>query len=147
MIFVSAEYGPGAGLLRVVDGSKLMPVWASDEVLTNHYATSVYYDGHLYGYHGRQEQGPSLRSVELRTGKVTWNLDQFRAGSILLAGNQLLVARESGELILAPASPQGFKPTARAQVLPGVLRPYPAIADGFVYLRNEKTLICLDLRP
>jgi hypothetical protein len=31
-------------------------------------------------------------------------------------------------------------------VLPGVVRPLPAIADGFVYVRNENTLVCLDLR-
>jgi outer membrane protein assembly factor BamB len=144
-IFVSAEYGPGAGVLRV-DASKLTDVWASDEVLSNHYATSVYHDGYLYGYHGRQEFGPSLRAVEFKTGAVKWSQDQFRAGSITLAGDRLLVIRESGEMILAPASPQGFKPLARAQVLPGVVRPLPAIADGLVYVRNENTLVCLDLR-
>ena len=144
-IFVSAEYGPGAGVLRV-EGSKLVDVWASDEVLSNHYATSVYHDGYLYGFHGRQEFGPSLRAVDFKTGAVKWNQDQFRAGSITLAGDKLLIVREGGELILAPASPQAFRPLARAQVLPGVLRPLPAIADGFVYLRNENTLVCLDLR-
>ena len=33
--------------------------------------------------------------------------------------------RESGELVLAPASPQAFRPSARAQILPGVVRPFP----------------------
>jgi outer membrane protein assembly factor BamB len=144
-IFVSAQYGPGAGVLRV-NGSTLTDVWTSDEALSNHYATSVYYDGYLYGYHGRQEFGPSLRAVEFKTGAVKWSQDQFRAGSITLAGDKLLVMREGGEMILAPASPQAFKPLARAQVLPGVVRPLPALADGFVYVRNENTLVCLDLR-
>jgi outer membrane protein assembly factor BamB len=145
LIFVSAEYGPGAGVLRV-EGSKLVDLWASDEALSNHYATSVYHDGYLYGFHGRQEFGPSLRAVELRTGMVKWSQDQFRAGSVTLVGDKLLILRESGELVLAPATPQGFKPIARAQVLQGVLRPYPAIADGFLYVRNENTILCLDLR-
>ena len=77
LIFVSAEYGPGAGVLRV-DGSTLTDLWASDDVLSNHYATSVHHDGYLYGFHGRQEFGPSLRAVELRTGKVRWSQDRFR---------------------------------------------------------------------
>jgi outer membrane protein assembly factor BamB len=145
LIFASSEYGPGAGVMRV-EGSKLVDLWNNDDSLSNHYATSVYHDGYLYGYHGRQEFGPSLRAVELKTGAVKWNLDQFRAGSILLAGDRLLVIREAGEMILAPASPQAFKPIARAQILNGVLRPYAALADGFLYLRNENTLICLDLR-
>jgi outer membrane protein assembly factor BamB len=146
LIFVSAEYGPGAGVLRV-DGSTLVPVWTSDEVLTNHYATSVHHDGYLYGFHGRQEFGPSFRAVELRTGRVAWSEERFRAGSVLLAGDRLVILRESGELVLAPASPRAFEPTARAQVLGGVVRPYPALANGFLYARNEYELVCLDLRP
>ena len=145
LIFISAEYGPGAGVLRV-DGSNLVELWASDEALSNHYATSVHRDGILYGYHGRQEFGPSLRAVELRTGKVRWSEERFRAGSITLAGERLLIVRERGEMLLAPASPEAFKPIARAQVLQGTVRAYPALADGYVYLRNDDTLVCLDLR-
>lgn len=146
LIFVSAEYGPGAAVLRV-NGSMLTELWASDEALSNHYATSVYHDGYLYGFHGRQEFGPSLRAVELKTGSVKWSQDQFRAGSILLVNDRLLVLRETGELMLAPATPQAFKPSARAQVLRGsVARPYPAIADGILYARNEDTLVAVDLR-
>lgn len=145
LIFVSAEYGPGAGVLRV-EGTTLVPLWTSDDVLSNHYATSVHHDGHLYGFHGRQEFGPSFRAVELRTGTVAWSEDKFRAGSVTLAGDRLVILRESGELLLAPASPQGFRPIARAQPLRGVARPYPALADGFLYARNENTLVCLDLR-
>jgi outer membrane protein assembly factor BamB len=137
LIFVSAEYGPGAGALRV-NGAQLTELWASDEVLSNHYATSVHHQGVLYGFHGRQEFGPSLRAVDLKTGAVKWSQEQFRAGSLLLAGDRLVVLRESGELMLAPATPQAFKPLARAQILQGsasqgsVARPYPAIADGIL---------------
>ena len=145
LIFVSAEYGPGAGVLRF-NGSTLVDLWTSNDVLSNHYATSVHHDGHLYGFHGRQEFGPSFRAVELRTGVVKWSQDGFRAGSVLLAGDRLVIVREAGELLLVPASPLGFRPSARAQILTGVVRPYPAIADGFLYVRNENTLVCVDLR-
>ncbi len=114
--------------------------------LSNHYATSVYRDGYLYGYHGRQEFGPSLRAVEMKTGKVQWSEERFRAGTVTLVGDRLLVMREGGEMILAPASPQAFRPLARAQILNGTVRAYPAIADGFVYVRNDDTWLCLDLR-
>ena len=144
-IFVSAQYGPGAGVLRV-NGSQLTDVWTSDDVLSNHYATSVFYNGYLYGFHGRQEFGPSFRAVEFQTGTVKWSQEQFRAGSVLLAGDRLVITREGGELVLASAAPQAFKPIARAQILQGVVRPYPALADGLLYVRNENTLVCLDLR-
>ena len=145
LIFVSAEYGPGAGVLRV-EGSNLVDVWTGLDSLTNHYATSVQANGILYGYHGRQEFGPALRAVELRTGKVRWRQEQFRAGSIILAGTRLLIMREGGELVLAEATPDAFKPLARAQVLPAVVRAFPALSDGILYVRNENTLVALDLR-
>ena len=132
-------------MLRV-DGANLVQLWASDEALPNHYATSVHHNGILYGYHGRQEFGPSFRAVDLRTGKVRWSVDRFRAGSVMLAGERLLILREGGELILAQASPDAFRPIVRAQILPAVVRAFPALADGFLYARNENTLVCLDVR-
>jgi outer membrane protein assembly factor BamB len=145
LLFVSASYGAGAGVFQI-DGANAKKLWASDDALSNHYATSVYHDGYLYGYHGRQEYGPSLRAIELKTGKVAWSVDDFKAGTITLVAGYLLVLREGGELMLAPASPKGFQPVAKAQVLPATVRSYPAIADGRIYIRNEKALVCLDLR-
>lgn len=144
-IFVSAQYGPGAGVLRVADG-KLADVWTSDDALSTHYATAVYRAGVLYGYHGRQETGPSLRAIDFATGRVLWNVDQFRAGSVTLAADRLVIVRESGELVIAPAAPDAFKVLARAQILPATVRALPAIAGGFLYMRNEQTLACVDLR-
>jgi len=65
---------------------------------------------------------------------------------VMLARDRLLILRETGELILAEASPDAFRPLARAQVLPPTVRAFPALADGWLYARNEKTLVCLDLR-
>ena len=144
-IFVSAEYDPGAGLLQF-DGARLTDVWMSNDVLSNHYATSVQHDGRLFGFHGRQEFGPVFRAVHMETGKVLWTTERFGAGSVTLAGSRLLIVRETGELILAETSSKAFQPVARAQVVPSTVRAYPAIADGLVYVRNDDTLVCLDLR-
>ena len=145
LIFVSASYGTGAGLFRVA-GGRLEEVWASDDVMSNHYATSVYYEGHLYGFHGRQEYGPSLRAVDLRTGEVKWEVARFGGGTVTLAGDRLVVVRETGELMIADASPRGFLPTATAQLLPSVVRAYPALSDGFLYVRDTDTLVGVSLR-
>jgi len=145
LIFVSAEYGPGAGVLRV-EGSNLTPLWTSDEALTNHYATSVHRDGILYGFHGRQEFGQSLRAIDLRTGNVRWSQERFLAGSLILAGDRLLILRETGELVLAAASPSGYQQLTRGFILPSPVRQFPALADGRLYARNEKMLVSVDLR-
>lgn len=144
-IFLSASYGTGAVLLHVA-GNTVKPIWSGDESMSNHYSTSVLKDGYLYGFDGRQEFGQTLRCVEFATGKVMWNVDGFGAGSLLIADNTLVIMRESGELALASASPKGFKFNARAQLLPGVVRAYPALAAGRLYVRNEGQLAAFDLR-
>ncbi len=145
-IFLSASYGTGAVLLQVANNA-VTPVWSGDESMSNHYSTSVYKDGYLYGFEGRQEFGQSLRCVELATGKVRWNVDGFGAGSLLIAGDALVITRESGELALAPASPTAFRFASRAQLLPGVVRAYPALADGRYFVRNDRQLSAFDLTP
>lgn len=144
-IFLSASYGTGAVLLQVAN-SAVKPVWSGDESMSNHYSTSVYKDGYLYGFEGRQEFGQILRCVEMASGKVMWSVDGFGAGSLLIAGEALVIMRESGELALAPASPKAFRFASRAQLLPGVVRAFPALADGRYYVRNERQLIAFDLR-
>jgi hypothetical protein len=113
--------------------------------MSNHYSTSVYKDGYLYGFDGRQEFGQTLRCVELATGKVMWNVDGFGAGTLLVAGDTLVITRESGELALARATPKAFAFASRAQLLKGVVRAYPALAHGRYYVRNDRQLNAYDL--
>ena len=144
-IFLSASYGTGAVLLRL-EGGKPREVWSGDDTLSNHYATSVHRGGYLYGFDGRQEQTPRLRCVEVATGKARWTQEEFGAGTLMVLGDQLLIVTEKGELVLAPATPDGFRPTARARVLKSECRAHAAVAEGRLYARDRDTLVCVDLR-
>ena len=147
-IFLSACYGTGAILLRDKNDS-VEKVWSAQDVLSNHYATSIYHDGFLYGIDGRADPGfqpgPSLRCVELKTGKIRWKNDSLGAASVTLAGDQLLLLTEKGELIRARATPAEFKINARAQILPFQVRAFPAIADAYLYARSKDKLECVNL--
>ena len=144
-VFLSSSYGTGATLLDL-SGDEPKQIWSSDDAISNHYATNVHKDGYLYGFHGRQEYGQVFRAIELETGKVVWEQGGFRAGTVTLAGDRLLILAESGELTMAAASPAGFKVLSRAKILEGTVRAYPALADGRLYARNESRLVCVDLR-
>jgi hypothetical protein len=144
-VFVSASYGTGATLLEVT-GSQFKKIWSNDDSMSNHYSTCVNRDGYLYGFHGRQEEGQALRCVEWRTGKVMWSMENYGAGTVTLAADRLLVLRENGELVLAPADPKGFHPAQHAVIFNKVVRAYPALADGRLYARDEKTLMCVKLK-
>lgn len=145
-IYLSASYGTGAVLLQRGDDG-FTPVWSSDDVLTNHYATSVHHRGYLYGFHGRQEYGQSLRAVELSSGKVAWEIERFGAGTLLLVGERLLILRERGELVLSEATPEAFRPLASARILGGTVRAYPALANHLLFARNGSELVAVELPP
>jgi outer membrane protein assembly factor BamB len=138
-VFLSASYNTGAVVLRI-EGDTAKPVWSGDESLSNHYATSVYHDGYLYGFHGRQEFGQALRAVEWKTGKVAWSVDGFGAGTVALAGSHLFVLREDGNLEIAPASPKAYQAARKVKVAGELVRPYPALASGRLFVRTERTL-------
>jgi hypothetical protein len=148
-VFISASYGTGAALLKV-GPSGAERVWAKDGVLSNHYATSILHHGFLYGIDGRTDPGfdprPSLRCVELQTGKLRWEQATIGAATLTLAGDTLLILTERGELLRVPATADGFRTEARAQVIPSQVRAYPALADGLFYARSKDKLVCLDLR-
>jgi outer membrane protein assembly factor BamB len=143
-IFLSASYGTGAILLEWKEG-RVKKVWAGDDVLSNHYASAVYYDGYLYGFDGRQESGPSLTCVQLKTGKAQWRQDGFGAGTVTRAGNELLILKEDGELLLAAASPKKFEVSGRTQILGSTARAYPAIANQRIFARDKSQLVCVSL--
>lgn len=145
LVFVSASYRTGAMLLQVT-GNTYKKLWANDEAMSNHYATSVLKDGFLYGFHGRQEYGPAFRCVELKTGKLMWEVPDFGAGSVTLVGSDLMIVKEGGELQWAAADPKAWKPGSKHTLLPGVIRAYPALADEQLCVRNEQTLGCFGLR-
>jgi len=121
-------------------------IWANDESLSCHYATPVYRDGCLYGFDGRQESTCNLRCVELKTGKVRWSENGFGAGTVMLAGKDLLILHENGELIRAAATPDGFKVHDRTQILGHETRAYAALAGGLYFARDRNKLVCVDLR-
>ena len=149
LVFISASYGTGATLLRFKESGP-EKIWSGDEALSSHYATSVHHQGFLYGFDGRADPGmqaeSSFRCVELKTGKVRWSESSLKAGIVTLANDQLLILTEKSELVRAPATPSGFKPTNRAQILPFVVRAHPALANGLFYARSTDKLVCLDLR-
>jgi hypothetical protein len=147
-VFLSACYNTGAILLRIrKDGAD--EVWSNDDSLSCHFNTPVYVDGHLYGYHGREDlpdEGGQLRCIEAGTGKVKWKAEERGVGSLILADGRLIVLREGGELLLIEPSPQKYRERARATVLGQPCRAHPALADGRLYARDGSKLVCWSLR-
>ena len=65
---------------------------------------------------------------------------------LIAVGAKLLVLTETGDLVLADASPNAYKELGSAHVIEGRAFTAPVFADGKVYARNTKgDVVCLDL--
>jgi len=148
-IFLSACYGTGAAVLKVGAGG-IEKVWSGDDLLSNHYSTSVARKGSLYGIHGRTDPGyqpkAHLRCVDPFEHKVRWETDTVGAATVTLAGDRLIILTEPGDLVNAAASPDHFEASARFPILTTQTRAFPAIANGLLYARDKQEWICVDLR-
>jgi hypothetical protein len=51
----------------------------------------------------------------------------------------------AGELVVTRANPQRYEEIGRKQVL-GATRQAPSLAGGLLYLRDDKEIVCLDVR-
>ncbi|MDX1565036.1 MAG: PQQ-binding-like beta-propeller repeat protein, partial [Phycisphaeraceae bacterium] len=145
-VFVSACYETGALMVKITPKGP-RKVWSGDSILDSHYTTPIYHRGFLYGFHGRQERAPDFRCVDWKTGQVRWKKNLGGAGSVTAADDKLIVLTENGKLLIGPAGPDGFRPTAEAKILGSRIRAYPALSNGFFLARDEKKLVCLRLGP
>jgi outer membrane protein assembly factor BamB len=144
-VFFSACYDTGAILLRArKDGFD--EIWGNDESLSNHYGTSIYHDGYLFGFHDRQERKAHLRCIEWNTGRVKWTQERFGCGAMIRAGDDLIILSEDGDLVRVEASPKGYKEKARARVLGTGCRAQIALANGRLYARDTQKLVCWELK-
>jgi outer membrane protein assembly factor BamB len=83
----------------------------------------------------------------MSTGKEKWAHEGFGTGTVIVADGKLIALSAGGELSVAPATPDGYKPVARGQVLAGKCWTSPVLSDGRIYCRNWKgQVVCVDVR-
>jgi outer membrane protein assembly factor BamB len=144
--FFISSFGVGCALLDISSGTPKQ-LWASKE-MGNHFNSCVYFDGSIYGNNGNTDMPEKdLRCLDAKTGEVKWKHSGFGMGSLIIADGKLIEMSEKGELVIAVATPRGFKPLAQAQVLGGKCWTAPVLANARIYCRNAKgDLVCLDVR-
>jgi outer membrane protein assembly factor BamB len=141
-ILVSASADIGAALLAVttVDGApRVEEVWRN-RLLKNHFGSSLYRDGYLYGF-----DNGTLKCLDAATGEQKWAVRGLGKGSLITADGLLLVLSDRGTLVLAEATPEAYRELGRAQVLTGKSWTAPTLAGGRLYLRDEKEIVCLEV--
>ena len=141
-IFISSGYNHGCALLKVTDNKPEL-VWQSKD-MRSQMSGPVLIDGYLYGFDDNK-----ITCLEWSTGTVKWADKAPKKGALTAAGNNLIIIGERGELAIAPATPDGYKPTSSAQILENTCWATPTYANGYIYIHDSKkaqlnTLTCIN---
>ena len=120
-------------------------------------STPIIKGDHIYGVDSYGE----LRCLDLMTGDRVWEdttaVPRARWATIhtIQHGDREIMLNDQGQLIFANLTPRGYSETSRAKLIDptrlqlnkrgGVTWAHPAIANGFVYARSDKELVCAPL--
>jgi hypothetical protein len=101
----------------------------------------VLWQGHLFGFDDRE-----LRCLEWATGAEKWADARYGKGSLFLAGNRFIVFSDKGRVAVVEPSTERCQEIAGFQVLGGKdTWAIPVLANGHLYCRSGKDLVCLDV--
>jgi outer membrane protein assembly factor BamB len=160
LVFVASSYTVGCDLIRLTprdDGTfeaKAVYEDTTRKVMQNHHGGMILKDGYVYGY--SDSRGWSC--VKLTTGEVAWKSLKLGKGSVVYAdGHLFCYAEEDGTLAIVEATPTQYKEKARFRMAQPTTQPrpernksnvwaHPVIAHGKLYLRDQESLVCYDLK-
>jgi outer membrane protein assembly factor BamB len=151
----SISYGSAGLHLDDKDGKPAMyEVWKNPK-LTSYFTTPVAVGKeHVYLVTGTTPNllkptppQADLHCIEAETGKVRWTrakVGQYHAALLRTGDDKLLMLEDGGDLVLIDPNAKEYRELARARVC-GATWAHPALADGKLYLRDAKEVICLQL--
>ncbi len=142
-MLVSSHLGKRCSYFELKPGG-LTEIWQNRNMLC-WMSSPVARGKHLYGMDARRK---ALQCMEIETGKIVWSEKGFGLGQLMLADGKLIVLSDAGRLVVADASPGGYRELAAARILTGKCWTVPVLANGRLYARNAAgDLVCLDVAP
>ncbi len=146
-LYLSSWWGMGAAVFDPNNDSE-EPLWRNSE-FQNHISSPVLHEGFFYGFDGpvhRKTEPGALRCVDAKNGKTVWTMEGLK-GSLIVAHERLVILTNDGQLLVADATPTGYKERARANGLGKRTWHPPVLHQGRVYIRDaDGAAMCLDLR-
>ncbi len=147
-LFISSAYGTGCMRFALItQNEQIRPIsrW-KNLALQNQFATSIIKDGFIYGPHGDLAV-VTYRCLDMQRGQVQWISRRVGKCTQIAVQDHLICLTEQGTLVLIEANPTEYREKGR---LTGLLSfkawAHPALANQRLYIRDEKRLICIDLK-
>ena len=152
LVFAVAGYKRGGALLQQVPDGKgevdVKEIYPLKPELGNKHGGVVRVGDYIYG---DSEDSGIPYCAELATGKVLWRKRGTGSGSIAMAAanDRLYLHFANGTMALAKADPTDYVEVGSFTVPGSGERPswsHPVILDGKLYLREQNSVLCYDIR-
>ncbi|MFO1001572.1 MAG: hypothetical protein U0936_14625 [Planctomycetaceae bacterium] len=94
-----------------------------------------------------QAAGPitNLVCIRLQDHKTVWQKARFGKSKLILADSKLFLTTMNGEVVIVAASPTEFNELGRVELME-TTRQAPTLSNGFLFVRDDKEVICIDAR-
>ena len=148
LVLMSTGPGKGTICLRVLE-TGYEEVWRDRRILDSQFNPLVIAEDRLFGFTASRQGGPTFRCIEPRTGELCWELASgIGRGTALVVDGQFVFLGEHGHLASAKVTTTDppMLQTTEDPILTAPTYSAPALLDGRLYLRNESTLLSIDLR-
>jgi outer membrane protein assembly factor BamB len=156
-VFLTAGYGAGSMVLQVSGSNGVFHVdvlqeYAPKDGLASEQQTPIEFEGYFLGILPK-DAGP-LRNQLICVNpsdftRVVWSSGQdkrFGLGPYMIADNKLFIVSDDGTLTIARPSTREYIELDSYRVIEGQDAWGPlALADGYMVMRDSKTMICIDL--
>jgi outer membrane protein assembly factor BamB len=140
-VFISSGYGRGCALLTITGGTARV-AW-ENKAMQAHFNTPIVYKGHIIG----TSNPGKLVCLDARTGKVVWQHRDFeKAGICTVDGTIIVLNGKKGDVTMVELNTRGYKELGRIKPLGDGSWTAPIVAQGKLIVRNEKEMVCLDIR-
>jgi len=149
LVFVTCGPGVGSLCVRILPDRTFEEVWRDRRVLDSQFNNLTVHDGCVFGFTSKWRRSSAFRCVELASGKMRWEWpSHLQRGSSLAVDGHLLLWGEHGDLAAMELNADEAIVVARTTepLLQSPTYSAPAISQGRLFLRNEREMICLDLR-
>lgn len=157
-IFLTAGYGAGSALMQLTENNgtfevEMVQSFRPGEGLSSEQQTPLLTDGHLFGILPKDARTLRNQMVCVRPEdptQVVWSSGptaRFGLGPYILADGKFYLLDDNATLIILQKSTSSYRELDRIQLFEGHDAWAPlAIADGYMVLRDSKTMICINLK-
>ncbi len=147
LLFVSAEYNAGAKVVELQrSGMQTIAkeMWSTPRIRLHH-GNAMRIGDAIYLSSGGKGSQAILSAVDARSGTILWQERSIEKATFVWADGKLITLDQSGTLMIAHPSRQGFRITAKAPLLSKLSWTPPTLVGTLLFIRDRRDMMAVDL--